>query len=71
VVTGDEHATAAALTVREMVLDHEHRVSDLEIWRAELRGSLALVGLALGTSLVSGALATVALVTMIAQVVSK
>lgn len=51
-----------AITMREMVLDHEHRLSMMEEWRTELRGAMKLVKITLGTSIAS---ATIAIVTLI------
>lgn len=43
----------AAISVRDMVLDHDRRLDAIDIWRAELRGAMQLVRLTFGVSLLS------------------
>jgi hypothetical protein len=49
-----------------MVLDHDRDIESLKSWRSELRGAMQLVKLTLGASLVSGVVAVLALVGLIA-----
>lgn len=54
-----------------MVLQHDADIESLKAWRSELRGALALVKITLGTSLVSGLLAVIALAALIANAVPR
>ena len=51
----------SAVSVRDMVLDHDRRLDTLDAWRNELRGAFALMKIALGTSIVSAAVSILAL----------
>lgn len=51
-----------AVTVRDMVLDHETRLTDVEDWRLELRGAFRLMQVVLGASLVSAFLSIAAVI---------
>lgn len=51
----------AVVTVRDMLLDHDRRIDSLDLWRAELRGAMALMKLALGTSVLSAVVSILAL----------
>jgi hypothetical protein len=61
----------SAVSVRTMVLQHDADIESLKAWRSELRGALALVKITLGTSLVSGLLAVIALAALIANAVPR
>ena len=61
-----DDAGESAVTMREMVLSHDRDIAALKAWRSELRGALALVKVTLGTSLVSGILAVLALAALVA-----
>lgn len=52
------------VTEREMLLDHDRRLDNLDIWRAELRGAFTLMRLAFGASIVSGLVSVLALIQM-------
>ena len=47
------------------VLKQGTRIDSLEDWRAELRGAMQFVKFAMGTSIVTGVLAVVTLLTML------
>lgn len=63
-------STGTAVTVGEMVRDHDRRLDDLEHWRAELRGAMSLMRLVFGVSLISGILAALSLAKDLTQVLS-
>jgi hypothetical protein len=56
----------AALTVAEMVRDHDAKVDSLLAWRSELRGAMALVKLAMGASFLSATVSIIAVVSFLA-----
>ena len=62
----DDHS-GTAVSVREMVLEHDADIESLKRWRSELRGALALVKITLGTSLVTGILAVIALLDLLTR----
>jgi len=51
--------------VETAVIGLGNRVDTLESWRDELRGAMALVKFTLGTSILTGALATITLILLI------
>ena len=53
--------------MREMVRQHDSDIEALKAWRSELRGALALVKITLGTSLVTGILAVIALLDLLTR----
>ncbi len=57
----------AALTVAEMLRDHDHKLDSLLEWRSELRGALALMKLAMGASLLSAVVSIIAVVGFLAE----
>jgi hypothetical protein len=62
--SGDKHRwddDGPAVTMREMLLRHDRDIEVLKLWRSELRGAMQLVKITMGTSLISGALAAIAL----------
>jgi len=61
-----DDSSGAAVTWQQMILDHDRDIDSLKAWRNELRGALALVKLTLGASLVSGIVAVLALVGLVA-----
>jgi hypothetical protein len=64
-----DDAGQPAMTVREMVLQHDVDIEALKQWRNELRGAMQLVKVTLGTSLLSGILAVLALGALLAGAV--
>lgn len=54
-----------AETVLQMIHRHNDELESLKLWRSELRGAMALIKLTLGTSIISGLLAAVALADLI------
>jgi hypothetical protein len=46
-----DDGSGAAVTILEMVLNHESRVDDLEGWQDEVKGMVILAKVALGTSI--------------------
>lgn len=52
----DGNGSGTAVTVKDMVLDHDSRIDDLESWQDELRGAMTLVKLTFGTSIVTALL---------------
>ncbi len=59
--------SGSAMTMREMVRQHDTDIEGLKAWRSELRGALGLVRITLGTSLVTGILAAVALIDLLTR----
>lgn len=55
-------ADAPAITIGQMVIDHEKRLGDIERVLAELSGAMKLMRLVLGTSVVGAIAAIVQLV---------
>ncbi len=51
-----------ALTVAEMLRDHDKKLDSLLEWRSELRGAMALTKLAMGASILSAAVSVLAIV---------
>lgn len=60
---------APAFTIRELIKEHDRDIESLKAWRSELRGALMLVKFTLGASLVSGAIATVTLIALVANAI--
>jgi hypothetical protein len=56
----------AALTVAEMLRDHDQKIDSLLDWRSELRGALALMKLAMGAPVLSAAVSIIAVVGFLA-----
>lgn len=54
-----------AETVLQMIHRHNDELESLKLWRSELRGAMALIKLTLGTSIISGLLAAVALADLV------
>ena len=54
-------AGATALTVAEMLRDHDQKLDSLLEWRSELRGAMALTKLAMGASILSAAVSIIAI----------
>ena len=54
--------SATAVTVAEMLRDHDHNIDSLLDWRSEIRGALALMKLAMGASVLS---AVVSIITVV------
>jgi hypothetical protein len=50
------------------VIGHANRIDSLEDWRAELRGAMQFVKFALGTSIITGVVATLTLLSMLSGV---
>ena len=50
------------------VIGHGTRLDSLEDWRAELRGAMQFVKFALGTSIITGIVAVVSLLSMLSGV---
>jgi hypothetical protein len=50
-----------AVTMRQMVLRHDADIEALKMWRSELRGAMQLIKITMGTSIISGLLAAIAL----------
>ena len=55
-----------AVTVAEMLQDHDQKLDSLLEWRSELRGAMTLVKLAMGASFLSAAVSIVAIVSFLA-----
>jgi hypothetical protein len=55
-----------ALTVPEMLRDHDAKLESLLEWRSELRGAMALVKLAMGASFLSATVSIIAVVSFLA-----
>jgi hypothetical protein len=55
-----------ALTVAEMLRDHDAKLESLLEWRSELRGAMALVKLATGASFLSATVSIIAVVSFLA-----
>jgi hypothetical protein len=51
----------SAVSMRDMVLQHDVEIDALKAWRSELKGAMLLVKFALGSSIASGLLAATAL----------
>jgi hypothetical protein len=56
-----------ALTVRQMVLRHDQEIEALKMWRSELRGAMQLVKITMGTSIITGILAAIALADLLVR----
>lgn len=56
---------STAVSIRDMVLDHDGKLDRLIAWQNEIRGAFGLMKLAFGTSLVSALLSMVALLQML------
>lgn len=58
--------STSALTVGEMLREHDQKLDSLLEWRSELRGAMTLVKLAMGASFLSAAVSIVAVVSFLA-----
>lgn len=68
----DEHparprngGSGQAVSILDMVLDHDAQIDDLMTWRSELRGALSLVKATLGVSLLSAVASVVAIIALL------
>lgn len=55
-----------AVSVRDMVLDHDRKLDSLLTWRSEIRGALSLMKVAFGASILSAVVSILAVVQMLA-----
>jgi hypothetical protein len=62
----DAIGSGTAVTVAEMLRDHDHKIDSLLDWRSELRGALALMKLAMGASVLSAVVSIIAAVAFLA-----
>ena len=60
-------ASLAGLSLRDMVLDHDHKLDLLLTWRAELGGAFALMKLAFGVSILSAIISILAVIQMLSN----
>jgi hypothetical protein len=60
-----DDAGQPAMTVREMVLQHDVDIEALKQWRDELRGAMALVKITLGSSIVAAIVSIAAVVALL------
>jgi len=56
-----------AVSVRDMVLDHDRKIDSLNDWRNEIRGALSLMRLAFGASILSALVSILAVVQMLSD----
>lgn len=68
---GQSVGSEPAVTVRDMVLDHDDQLDDLQAWRDELRGAWKFVKIALGASIVSAIASVVSIAVLVSQIASQ
>ena len=61
------NAATAGVSLRDMVLDHDHKLDDVLSWRSEMRGAIALMKFAFGASILSAVVSVAAVVQMISK----
>jgi hypothetical protein len=64
-MTSNDFSTTA-ITVAELLRDHDAKLDLLLSWRSELRGAMALVKLAMGASFLSAVVSIIAVVSFLA-----
>jgi hypothetical protein len=50
-----------------MVLEHDKDIDALKAWRSELKGAFLLIKIALGSSIISGILAAIAIADLLSH----
>lgn len=62
-----DDGSGPAMSIREMVADHDEKLDELLIWKAELRGAFRLMTLVMGTSLISLLVSIITIIALVAE----